>query len=58
VDDSFSAFVPVEVQARGAKPATYWLQTDSEPVTITVPLKQAPLAVVLDPTGTVLAVKQ
>jgi hypothetical protein len=58
VDDSFSAFVPVEVQVRGAKPATYWLRTDSEPVTITVPLKQAPLAVVLDPAGTVLAVKK
>jgi hypothetical protein len=58
VDDSFSAFVPVEVQVRGAKPATYWLRTDSEPVTITVPLKQAPLAVVLDPAGTILAVKR
>jgi aminopeptidase N len=58
VDDSFSAFVPVEVQVRGAKPATYWLRTDSEPVTITVPMKQAPLAVVLDPAGSVLAVKR
>jgi hypothetical protein len=58
VDDSFSAFVPVEVQVRGAKPATYWVRTDSEPVPITVPLKQAPLAVVLDPAGSVLAVKK
>jgi hypothetical protein len=58
VDDSFSVFVPVEVQVRGAKPVTYWLRTDSEPVVLTVPLKQAPLAVVLDPAGTILAVKK
>jgi len=48
----------VEVQVRGAKPATYWLRTDSEPIPVTVPLKQAPVAVILDPSGGVLAVKK
>jgi len=58
VDESFSADVPVEVQVRGAKPATYWVRTESDPVTVTVPLRVAPTSVLLDPAGSVLAVKK
>jgi hypothetical protein len=57
VDGDFSTYVPVEIQTRGAKPMTQWIRTDSEPVTVTIPVRQAPLGVVLDPAGSVLAVK-
>jgi hypothetical protein len=58
VDENFSAFVPVEVQMRGAKPMTYWVRAESDPAALTIPIKQAPTAVVLDPTDSVLAVKR
>jgi aminopeptidase N len=58
VDAGFSAWVPVEVQLSGGKPLTQWVRTDSEPVSFSVALKQAPLKVLLDPADSVLAVRK
>ena len=53
-DDNVSVSVPVEIQvARGAV-ITEWVRTGSEPSTFSVPLKQAPLKVTLDPNHAVL----
>lgn len=57
VDNDFSALVPLEVRFRGAKPVTRWIRTDSEPVTLTLAVRQAPQAVLLDPEDSILAVK-
>ncbi len=54
----FSAWVPVEVQLSGGKSLTQWVRTDSEPVSFSVALKQAPLKVLLDPAESVLAVRK
>jgi len=57
VDEDFSALVPLEVRFRAAKPLTRWVRTDSEPVTLSLTVRQAPQAVLLDPEDSVLAVK-
>ena len=46
VDDSFSAFVPVDVQA-GGKSILYWLATGSDPAAFSIPLKSPPSKVTL-----------
>jgi hypothetical protein len=46
VDDSFAAFVPVEIQA-GGKSAVYWLATGSGPAPFSIPLKSPPTKVTL-----------
>jgi hypothetical protein len=46
VDDSFTAFVPVEVQAAG-KSSVYWLPTASESAAFSIPLKTPPTKVTL-----------
>jgi len=46
VDDSFSAFVPVDVQA-GGKSILYWLATGSDPASFSIPLKSPPSKVTL-----------
>jgi len=54
VADDFSASVPIEIQFAGKKPVTHWLQSSSDPVSFSIPLRQAPAKVVLDPGGSVL----
>ncbi len=49
VDDDFSALAPIEIKVAGARAITQWVTTASTPVTFTVPLKQPPLKVTLDP---------
>ena len=46
VDDSFAAFVPVEVQ-NGGKSVIYWLATGSDPASFSIPLKSPPTKVSL-----------
>ncbi len=58
VDAGFSAWVPVQIQLSGGKSLTQWVRTDSEPVSFSVALKQAPLKVLLDPSESVLAVRK
>ena len=54
VDEDFSALVPVEIRLAPGKSITQWVRSASDPVTFTVPLKQAPLKVSLDPNHAVL----
>ncbi len=54
VDADFSALVPVEIRVAPGRTITQWVRSSSEPVTFSVPLKQAPLKVVLDPNHGVL----
>ena len=49
VDDDFSALTPVEIQVARGRSITQWVASASTPVTFTVPLKQPPLKVTLDP---------
>jgi hypothetical protein len=46
VDDSFTAFVPVEVQT-GSKSNVYWLATGADPASFSIPLKSPPTKVTL-----------
>jgi hypothetical protein len=53
VPDDFSVPVPIEIQfAKGKQ--VYWVQSADEPVTFSVPVRQAPSKVLLDPSQTVL----
>jgi hypothetical protein len=54
VDDDFSVRVPVEIQVARGKSITHWVRTAGEPVSFTVPLRQPPLKVTLDPGSTIL----
>ncbi len=54
VDDDFSAVAPIEIQVARGRTITEWVRSSSTPVTFTVPLKQAPLKVQLDPRHAVL----
>jgi hypothetical protein len=58
VDEEFTAWVPVEIQFRSGKPVVHWVKTDSEPVEFSVSVKQPPVRVVLDPGGSVLALRK
>ena len=49
VDDDFTALVPVEIQVVRGRSITQWVRSANTPVTFTVPLKQPPLKVALDP---------
>ncbi len=44
VDDAFSAYVPVDVEA-GGESHVYWLATGSDPVAFSIPLKSRPTKV-------------
>jgi hypothetical protein len=57
VADEFSAYVPVDVQLPGRKIATYWLRTSSEPMPVTIQVKQTPVKVSFDPANAILARK-
>ena len=54
VDEDFTAITPVEIRVAGGKTITQWVRSADEPVTFTVPLKQAPQKVTLDPHHAVL----
>jgi hypothetical protein len=58
VDDDFSALVPVEAQLAGRKSIVKWVQTSSEPVQFTMDLKLPAVKILLDPNGSLLAVKK
>jgi len=49
VGDDFTALVPVEIQVVHGRSITQWVRSSKTPVTFTVPLKQPPLRVALDP---------
>jgi aminopeptidase N len=54
VDEDFSALVPVEIQLARGQTITHWVASASDPVTFTVPLKEPPAKVLLDPHYAVL----
>ena len=54
VESDFSTLAPVEIEVARGQTITQWVRTSNDPVTFTVPLKQAPLKVVLDPHYAVL----
>jgi Peptidase family M1 domain len=49
VEETFSAPVPVEIHFARGKSITHWLQTSDDPVTFSLPFKERPVRVVLDP---------
>jgi hypothetical protein len=49
VDDDFTTLAPVEIQIARGRSITQWVASASTPVSFTVPLKQMPLKVTLDP---------
>ncbi len=54
VDADFTALAPVEIQTARGQTITQWVRSGKDPVTFTVPLKQPPLKVALDPHHAVL----
>ena len=54
VDADFSALVPIDIRTAPGKTVTHWVRSLNEPVTFTVPLKQPPLKVSLDPNHSLL----
>jgi len=59
VDEDFSAPVPVEIQfGKTVKPIIRLVRSSNEPAVLTIPLRQAPSKVLLDPGNSVLAVKK
>jgi hypothetical protein len=57
VGEDFTTLAPIEIQTGKAK-IVHWVRTGSDPAPFTLTLKQAPTRVVLDPQGSVLAVKR
>jgi len=58
VDEDFAVWVPVEVQFRSGPPLVQWVRTDLEPAEFKITVKQVPVRVILDPSGSLLAVKK
>jgi hypothetical protein len=54
VEAGFSTLVPVEIEVARGQTVTQWVRTGGEAVMFTMPLKQAPLKVSLDPHYAVL----
>jgi hypothetical protein len=54
VDEDFSVLTPIEIQVARGRAITQWVRSGSTPTTFTVPLKQPPLKVLLDPRHAVL----
>jgi aminopeptidase N len=54
VDGNFSALAPVEIQVARGQTVTEWVRTGGDAAPFTVPLKQPPLKVSLDPHYAVL----
>jgi hypothetical protein len=55
VDEDYITEVPVELHFRRAKPRVIWLPAASEPAPFSIPLREAPSRVVLNPGMAVLA---
>lgn len=55
VGEDFSTIVPVEIQLGKGKSIVHWVRTGADASSFSVPLRQAPTRVSLDPTGAVLA---
>jgi uncharacterized protein YfaS (alpha-2-macroglobulin family) len=49
VPEEFSALVPIEIQVARGRTVTEWVRTGPGSTSFTVPLKQKPLKVTLDP---------
>ncbi|MBK9167621.1 MAG: hypothetical protein IPM24_09180 [Bryobacterales bacterium] len=58
IDDGFSARIPIEISVGRGEPVVHWVRTSDEPAAFSVPLRQAPARVTLDPGGHILAVKR
>jgi aminopeptidase N len=58
VEEDFSVEVPVEVQLARGRMLTRMIRTSATPATFEVPLARPPLKVLLDPTQSVLAVRE
>jgi len=58
VGEDFTIWVPVEVQFRSGPPLVHWVRTDVDPAEFKITVKQAPVRVALDPSGSLLAVKK
>jgi hypothetical protein len=56
VDDSFAAFVPVQVET-GGKSNVYWLPTGTDPAPFSIPLKSPPTKVTLLPADCLMTTK-
>jgi hypothetical protein len=54
VDAGFGTLVPVEIQTARGQTTTRWVRAGGDPVTFTVPLKQPPVKVTMDPHYAVL----
>ena len=54
VEPDFSTLAPVEIEVARGQTITQWVRTGSDTANFTVPLKQAPLKVALDPHHAVL----
>lgn len=52
--EDFSTEVPVEIQFAKGKPVVKWVRTANGPAPFSVPVRQAPAKVLLDPGGAVL----
>jgi hypothetical protein len=57
VPEDFSVDVPIEVQL-GKQKRIVWVRSSSEPVPWAIAVRQAPSRVILDPAGSVLAIKK
>jgi hypothetical protein len=54
VDAEYVAEIPVEIQFRRGKPLTVWLPASGEPAPFTIPVREAPSRVVVNPGNAVL----
>jgi hypothetical protein len=57
VDEEFSVMAPIDIQFGRGKAQTHWVRTGNEPASFTVPLRQPPTKVLLDPGSSILARK-
>lgn len=57
VGEDFATLVPIEIQT-GKTRLTHWVRTGSEPAPFSIALRQAPTKVLLDPAGSVLALRK
>ena len=56
--EDFSVYVPIVVQVRGGNPVVKWIETDDQPVSFDMTLRQSPVKVELDPGNSILAVRE
>jgi len=54
VEGDFSALVPVEIRLAGGQTITHWVRCGSDPASFSVPLRQPPVRVTLDPDHAIL----